>query len=250
MTLKCSNVMCSGYPLCFAMIKWSKQTRIQPPVQWWNHADLYSPLYCLSKIGADTLRLRFPYGFSSIPALCCSSEDAVGALEGCWSQSPRSSRFSASSFLISSRISMMTCARLRLLSMVPLLRVQYQGFPNTGGESCRRSSLCCWGFNMLLLVVSPCCVLVSALCPAQSQSRSCSEEIMSPFTTQTAEKAPVISHCTQRMFYSAAPASSFRKTKQGSEMKCAVHKSFNGRRTQTVRGREILQNPICIVCFI
>ncbi|KAG7238728.1 hypothetical protein INR49_031244, partial [Caranx melampygus] len=54
------------------------------------------------------------------------------------------------SFLISSRISMMTCARLRVLSMAPPLRCQYHGFPKTGGESRSSSSPGCWGFNILL----------------------------------------------------------------------------------------------------
>ncbi len=64
----------------------------------------------------------------------------------------------------------MTCARLRVLSMVLLLRCQYHGFPKTGGESRRRSSPCCWRFNMLLprLLWSSCRAPFSVVCASIS----------------------------------------------------------------------------------
>lgn len=54
---------------------------------------------------------------------------------------------------------MITCARLRLLSMVLEFRCQNHGFPYNR-DSCKRSSLCC-GFNMLPVL---------ALCQSLSES--------------------------------------------------------------------------------
>lgn len=55
--------------------------------------------------------------------------------------------------------------------------------------------------------------------------------IMSPFTTYTAERAPVISGQDYNgCFIHQHPASGFRKIKQGSEMKRSLQESFKDTR--------------------
>lgn len=62
--------------------------------------------------------------------------------------------------------------------------------------------------------------------------------IMSPFTTYTAERAPVISGQDYNgCFIHHHPASGFRKIKQGSEMKCSLHQSF-----KDIRGKKHRQD--------